>query len=310
MIIEKRKSLKIKKSCVLDDTITASNENITFELGISIMCLKMITSKCRSIEILHRAIEENSLYNPNLSNKIADFILRYLEEIGSDSEAAYIVYEKFITNFNKDIKAYISKGKYPLELGPQEAFERVKYDMVLLISCLVSPHRYQMMSLICEHARSGSDALFIGCGPGLEIDLVASNFKNIHAFDIALGAPPKKLLPKVFFHEELFPSSSLTKEFDAIFLVELLEHLYNPWSVLSDCINVLRPRGQIYMTTATNLPQFDHLYNFPSDHSNFLAELKSKGLSVLSNIEIQHHYSVGEIGAKNHFIVAQKDDKL
>ncbi len=272
------------------------------------MSIKTLTAQHRVVEFLHRGIEEKPFYSGDLSDRIAAFILRYLDECGSDLKTAFGVYERFIADFNGDIKAFMETGKYPDALEPQPDLDRASYDMVLLLSCLVSPHRYRMMSLICEQTRASDDAVFVGCGPGLEIDLVADKFDQAHAFDVSLGSAPQALMPNVRFYEEYFPSPRLTKGSDAIYLIELLEHLDDPLPILRDCTAFLRPAGRIYMTTATNLPQFDHLYNFAPDHSGFLADLEAMGLTVVLNVEIPHVYQSGDIGAKNHFIVAQKDD--
>ena len=270
------------------------------------MSIKNLASQHRVLEFLHRAIEEKPFCNAELSDLMATYILRYLDESGTDLETAFDSYQSFIADFNNDIRGFMETGAYPAVLEEQRELGRASYDEVLLISCLVSPHRYQIMALICEQTRAGSDAVFVGCGPGLEIALVADKFAQVHAFDLSLGAAPQALLPDVSFYVEYFPSKRLTFGSDAIYLIELLEHLDDPLPILRDCHDFLRPGGRIYMTTATNLPQFDHLYNFPSNHSGFLAQLERMGLTVVLNIEIPHVYQAGDIGAKNHFIVVQK----
>jgi 2-polyprenyl-3-methyl-5-hydroxy-6-metoxy-1,4-benzoquinol methylase len=44
-------------------------------------------------------------------------------------------------------------------------------------------------------------------------------------------------------------SKSITKKYDAVVAVEIIEHLHNPWKYLNDCISVLKDDGIIVLST-------------------------------------------------------------
>ena len=86
------------------------------------------------------------------------------------------------------MKAFIKTGRYPLELNKnRELLSRFEYDIVLLFSCLFSEHRFRIMQLIRHKSSNSNSGLFIGCGPGLEIELVKEYFKDLYAYDISIN---------------------------------------------------------------------------------------------------------------------------
>ena len=89
-------------------------------------------------------------------------------------------------------------------------------------------------------------------------------------------------------------------------LIEILEHLEDPDTLLADTAKALRPGGQLYLTTATNIPQFDHLYNYPEDHTGFERQLSNLGLKIDAVEILAHRYMDIEIGAKNHVYALTK----
>ncbi len=55
------------------------------------------------------------------------------------------------------------------------------------------------------------------------------------------------------------------KKYDTIFAIELLEHLENPYEIMESFGRSLKKDGRLIITTARNVPQFDHLFNFTDE---------------------------------------------
>nr|VFJ72826.1 MAG: Methyltransferase domain-containing protein [Candidatus Kentron sp. FW] len=242
--------------------------------------------------------------NEVLSSTIAAYISRYLKQSGMELPHAFRIYESFIRDYDKDIRLFHETGKYPFELtGTIRDIDRLFYDVALLLSYLVAAHRYRIINCLYDKTKADGKALFVGCGPGAEIDLVKPLFEEIHAFDMSLNPLLQELMPDVNFHQETFPSDDVRDEFEAIYLIEILEHLEDPYQLLKSCRDALSGTGRLHLTTATNIPQFDHIYNFPHDHSEFEERIGAMGLKVISNDEIGHKYMTADIAAKNHYYV-------
>ncbi len=262
------------------------------------------------LEFLHRRVAADHTVDPVLSNAIAKHILTYLKACDLQSGAAVRMYEEFIRGYNKDIERFAETGLYPTELdGDVRQISRLEYDVALLLSCLASPHRYRIMQLLVENTLSGS-ALFIGCGPGLEIALLEDKFSLIHAFDLELNSVLPEIFSNVSFFQEMFPSPNAAKEYESIYLIEILEHLEHPFDLVKDCVDALADNGRLILTTATDIPQFDHLYNFEFDHSRFESKMKSIGIKPVMAEQINHNYlpvnKPSGMRAKNHFYVFER----
>ena len=89
---------------------------------------------------------------------------------------------------------------------------------------------------------------------------------------------------------------------DAVYAIELLEHLDDPYAFLKDCRDSLAPGGRAIVTTATNVPQFDHRYNFVSDEE-FERRAADLGLRLEHKRVIPHDYARTQIVARNAFYV-------
>lgn len=273
-------------------------------MRLSRLTPQQLLTKSPVLKFFYDKICKSTDINESLSGNISEYISKYNEINNLNISDIQTIYHNFIRKYNKDIINFKETGLYPAQLTPDiQVPDRVEYDVILLISCLVSPHRYMMMDLLTKNTQTGDKALFVGCGPGLEIALLQAHFSETHAFDIELNPQLRRLMPKVKFYQELFPSINAPATFDAIYLIEILEHLSDPWQLLRNCANALSLYGRLHLTTATNIPQFDHLYNFDSDHSVFEKRLKDMGLSVFENVALEHDYKDTSIKAKNHYYV-------
>lgn len=262
-----------------------------------------IIKKNKILQLLDNRVVTSLIYDEYLATVIKNYTTAYLEanNVGLDPGK---IYSRFIRNYNRDMAKFAETGKYPLEIDAQrKALERYDYNIVLLFSCLFSVHRFRIMQLIDGMSLKSSNGLFIGCGPGLELELVKAKIDNLYAYDLTIDSFLLAKHPEVQFREEYFTGENASVSFDCIYLIELLEHLEKPYDLLERCRNVLSHGGKIYLTTATNIPQFDHLYNFESGHEIFEEKIQALGLSIEYMEEIMHQSLTLDIGAKNRFYI-------
>ena len=268
---------------------------------------KLIESN-RLLEMLNEEVMNCSFYEKGLHDKIKIYVEDYIQKESPGNISVEKAYFNFIRSYNKDMKQFATTGKYPLELDVKtKALGRFEYNVVLLFSCLFSVHRFRIMQLIDQQSTKVEDGLFIGCGPGLELELVKSRMRNLFAYDLTMDNFLFEKHPSVFFKQEYFDGKNSSKKFDSIYLIEILEHLSEPYDLLKICASVLKNNGSIYLTTATNIPQFDHLYNFSSDHKEFEQWILKNGFVIKYKEDIIHNSVTMDIDAKNRFYVISKN---
>lgn len=250
---------------------------------------------------LQPEMKESALYN---------FTAAYLEEYAAFNNItaadAVDTYTAYITKYNRHCKEFVKTGKYPLENGDTSfSVTREAYDVVLLLSILFTPHRYRIMQLLQDKAAQSPAALYIGLGSGLEIALTEEKYTAVHGYDLSVNDFLFTKFAAHNLHIELYTGQK-ENYFDAVYLIELLEHLDDPFALLKICHGSLKNGGKIYLTTATNIPQFDHLYNFPEDHTAFEAQVQQLGFTVVYKEPIQHHYLSIDLTPSNHFYIIEK----
>ena len=247
-----------------------------------------------------------------LADRIAEHLSRYLEQSSLGLPDAMRVYSAFVKAYEADVDGFLATGQYPAALtGEVRGIERSHYDVVLLISCLASAHRLVMMQLleseIAAQNAGGGRMACVGCGPGLELALFGRDFGKVAAFDLSLNPCIKALVPFVEFHEESFPRPNESAEYDTILMIELLEHLPEPFGLLAEVRRWLKPEGRAYVTTAINVPQFDHLYNFSTDARDFELQANKLGFTTVRSHIIRHQYTAASharaLDAANHLFV-------
>lgn len=235
---------------------------------------------------------------------------RYLEEYCTyaeiSSECAAEMYFEFIRRYAQDLKRFSKEGCYPTQTERSATpISREEYDVFLIASCLLTPHRFRIMQLVHEQAKhvagSGKQALVIGVGSGIELLLINGYFDSIMAYDLKVPHFARDRFKNVTFHEKHFAVRE-GQEFSAILMIELLEHLNQPVPLLRAAHKSLAVDGKILATTARNVPQFDHLFNF-SDPDAFESAATKIGLEIDLKERIPHDYSLSKVDADNVFYV-------
>jgi len=266
--------------------------------------LRKLLENSRLLSVLHDNLSDD-IKTSKQYNSIAEYLEQYAFFNNISAETAIEFYTNYITIYNKHCKQFIKSAKYPVQNGFNNiSIAREEYDIVLLFSVLFTPHRFRIMQLLQSQETKGR-ALFIGLGPGLEIMLMKDKYSEISAYDLSVNKFLFSQFPNISLNTELYVGQR-KDYFDAIFLIELLEHLEDPYSLLKICNESLKTGGRIFLTTATDIPQFDHLYNFTKDHKNFENELKKMNFTIFYQEQIPHNYLTLDIKPYNHFYVIEK----
>jgi hypothetical protein len=196
-----------------------------------------------------------------------------------------------------DIQTFIVTGKYPLEIDSKQwDLGRADYDLSLILSILMAPHRCIIMEEIVKTSISGRP-LVIGVGSGVELGFIYASDGG-DAYDLYINGYARQAYPQWNFHAKLYRPSGC--RYEAIYAIELLEHLSEPYAFIADCHESLAPGGRFITTTASNVPQFDHRYNFVSDE-DFERQVAALGFELESKRVIPHEYGLMNIRASNVF---------
>ena len=278
--------------------ITVANISLDNSLTTELLATK------RLFTILSDQVKAASYFDTDLYNQLITFTDAYINYHKLDPKEVTTFYLSYIKAYNKDARLFDETGKYPLELDSERGEpSRKAYSIILLLSTVLTAHRFRIMQLIKAKTLTSDSGLFIGCGPGVEIELVRSMIENLKAYDLTLDPfLADHFVEAVDFRNEYFDGSG-TATYEQIYLIELLEHLCDPFALLADCKKVLAKGGQLFLTTATNIPQFDHLYHFPADHKDFDARVQDMGFSVVYSEDIVHAYMTKSIGYMNKFYI-------
>ena len=99
----------------------------------------------------------------------------------------------------------------------------------------------------------GIRVLDIGCGDGSLSKIAESKFQEIHGCDIALTALQEAKIRGMrticVDLNTIIPLPYQDESFDTITCLEVLEHVLDPLNLLRDFHRVLRPKGQVVLTT-------------------------------------------------------------
>lgn len=266
---------------------------------------KKVVEESRLITVMYDNLSED-IKQTELYKNVTAYLEKYVEYNNISVDEAIDHYTQYIIEFNKDSKQFLKTNKYPYELkGQMKDISREAYDIVLLFSVLLTPHRFRIMDLLKKHSNKEQNALYIGLGTGLEMDLTKEMYQSLTAYDLSINAFLSKEFKDVEIHTELYVGQK-TSHYNAVYLIELLEHLEAPYDLLQITLDSLSPGGKCFLTTATNIPQFDHLYNFPEEHSDFEKQVENMGFKVVLKEFIPHNFMTLNIASSNHFYILEK----
>ncbi len=233
----------------------------------------------------------------------ANFLEGYVAFNQISEEAAVASYMETIRHYVYDIRAFIATGKYPLEIDPNQwELGRTDYDLFLILTILVTRHRCAIMEEIVKTATSGRP-LVIGVGSGVELSFIQAPDGG-DAYDLYVNSFARQAFPQWNFHEEWYRPNG--GRYGTVYAIELLEHLAEPYAFIAECHESLTPGGLFITTTASDVPQFDHRYNFVSDE-DFERRVCGLGFELESKRLIPHEYPRTDIRARNVFYVFRRN---
>jgi len=265
--------------------------------------IEKIINKERVFQILFDRVD---FYNQDVKNILMNYIDKYIEFKNLNSYDLKLHYEHFIKQFNKDAKQYINTNIYPA-LNNDKKYEitREEYDVALLLSTILTQPRYDIMTNIYKESKPLESALVVGSGVGIELALIKNNYKSISAYDIEVDKFCNNVHKGIQFFEEEFTGNT-TNKYDDIYIIELLEHVPNPYKLIKNTKNSLNKSGRIIITLAVDIPQFDHVFNF-DDIDDFKKEIDNLDLQVEYEKEIKHQYIMNGLdSSKNIFMVLKE----
>ena len=270
--------------------------------------LKNLLEKDRRLRIDHKKLLNCGYNNHHLFKVIDSYLNDFATFNNLSIDEILQRYNKFLLGFSKDIKNFLSTGKYPYLLEENISVKRTDYDISLILSTVLTNHRFRIMDNFFKYGSViNGKVLIIGLGSGIELEILScsSNEKEIDAYDISITEFVKNRFKKTLnIVEGEFKGNDAF--YDHIIAIELLEHLDNPYHFLSMCFNSLKNEGTLVTTTATDVPQFDHLYNF-NDDNVFSEKIYNLGFIELQKEDIEHNYLNKSINAKNTWYVLKKD---
>lgn len=270
------------------------------------MSIRNIINNNRILELQQKSlIKYFDEYDLKIYEKIINHIDQYIEFYKLTNNQVYDYHMAFLKIFIEHQELFNKDRKYPYERDNTiTIIPRIQYDISLLLSCLLTKHRFDIMkNLILSLKTNMGDVAIIGAGPGLEISLTKDLCKSIVAYDIDISEFIQIKFPGIF-KKELFKFSK-DKKYNYIFAIELLEHLQEPIKLVEQIYQSLEPGGISCLTTAKNIPQFDHLYNF-NDENIFEEDLKKLGFKIQNKKIIEHNYLKKEIEVNNIFYILKK----
>ena len=206
--------------------------------------LKLVTES-RLLTILYDNLSD-TIKASSLYGELSDYLQDYLTENKISAGNAIDTYSKYITAYNQHCKTFIKTNSYPIQNGDY-AFTlfREEYDVILLLSTLFSAHRFRIMQLVVEQSKPEQNGLYIGAGSGVEIALTKHNYKEIFAYDLSVNKYLFRKFKDIQLKEELYKGQKINY-FNSIYLIELLEHIEDPYGLIKICHGSLTPRGKIF----------------------------------------------------------------
>lgn len=136
---------------------------------------------------------------------------------------------------------------------------------------------------IDQHVRlAGKRVLDVGCGGGLLSEGMAQRGASVTGIDLSekpLGVARLHLLEsgqsvdyRKISVEEL--ADEMPGAFDAVTCLEMLEHVPNPSSVIAACTRLVRPGGQVFLSTLNRNPKS---YLFAIIGAEYVLKMLPKG---------------------------------
>ena len=241
--------------------------------------------------------------------KIYNLIDKYLNEYAKfhkmNAKQILNCHKFFMRRYIKDLSEFEKSFKYPYQKKKHNPkIDRTIYDIALIMSCLLLSHRFEIMYNVSNFKNYGKKTLVLGAGSGLEISLIEKKIKVSEIYDLEISKFIKKRFKNFKICQKYYSRGNANK-YDSILCIELLEHLKKPYELLSLLYGSINRGGSLQITTAKNIPQFDHFYNF-SNNSTFEKKLISFGYKIKKKKIINHENLLSKFKPNNVYYILNK----
>jgi len=182
------------------------------------------------------------------------------------------------------------------ELHHNESLMVGKYLTGLYLAQVLWENHFEKIKFFQRHflprLKGKERVLDVGSGPGTYslltmasgVSMVTANDISIHSRTMIEGLVNKNCIKTAGFKfiEGDFTAhfSHQTSTYDAVIFCEVIEHLKNPEAGMQVLIDILRPGGIVFFSTATNAAFYDHTIVF-KEVGEILDLLARFGLSVI-----------------------------
>ena len=267
---------------------------------------KKILESSRFFDIQYTELLENNTIDNKILGILTDYFVSYISYFNLSDEQISDKHIEFLNEYRLHLREFEKTHKIPYQNKTNSKKERLDYDIPLLCSSFLTYHRYCIFETLYNKINAGlnQSVLVIGVGPGIELAILKDKSKNISAYDTDIAAFIKTTFPEVHFSEKHFVYEP-DKLYDKILLIEMLEHLENPGILLTDVMKSLKPHGRIHFTTAVNIPQFDHVYNFELNDKNIENWIAKNDFEIEYKLDIPHNYTI-KVNAYNCYYIIKK----
>jgi hypothetical protein len=268
------------------------------------MFIEKISKKNKSISFQQKRLISN-INNKDL--KLYKFIDSYFKAYCKFNKISIDqiinLRKKFLVNYLKNLNSFKKSKKYS-NLNENFNLTRIEYDIVLLLSFLIEDHRFKIINLFSKEKFKEEDVLIIGSGPSIELAVLRFYLKHkmtIDAYDLNFNS----FIKKKFIREcKVSEYKYKKKKYSKIVLIEFLEHINKPYHFLFRLKKSLKKNGKILLTTAINIPQFDHVHNFKK--REILKEIQTMGYKKKEYYYIKHKMFISKVKSANEYIVLMK----
>jgi SAM-dependent methyltransferase len=257
----------------------------------------------RWIRIAYNNLKTSKSYNNKTDLIVQNYLDKYINDSRINIENIPQIYFKFTNQYSNHIRKYIESDLYPFEYEKSIELNRCDYDIILILSIILSEHRHIIFSKLLSYSeKNNGNILLIGIGSGIELEFLDLNTINTTIYDLEISPLLKSYFSNINFKEYRFTGQE--KNIDIIYAIELLEHLDDPYEFLENAKKSLKNGGEICCTTVTNVPQFDHLQKFKGDE--FEKKIKTIGLRIKEKQIIKHNSIDKKLDAYNTWYILKK----
>jgi len=265
----------------------------------------------RRLALANERLRGASASYPEVAELIDTLLSAYATFHHLPPSAMVAAYDDFSRLFARHLEHFQQHRQYPLKYAAPVTIDRNTYDVSLLISCVVNSARFRITEKLLHSLQqhSGkSDFLVVGCGAGIELEIIqrAGHHPRVIAYDTDISDFVRQRFSGFDLREQIFDDSCVSPSVDIALAIEILEHVDDPIAVMKDIVSALKPGGICLCTTATDLPQFDHRYNF-TNIPWFQQQLQSLGFSLLETHTLIQSYPFQGIESRNDWFSLQKN---